>query len=170
MIEYRTTILKFNKMGEKTGWTYIEVPSDVAQQLMPSNKKSFRVKGMLDAHPINLVALMPMGDGGFIMPLNSKIRKEIGKRHGAILDVFLEVDKSTIKLDDEFLECLADEPEAKKHFEEMPMSHRNYFSNWIAAAKTEATKAKRIAMAINAMLKKQNYGEMIRSQKDKKIV
>ena len=32
-------------MGEKTGWSYIEIPAAIAQQLKPNYKKSFRVKG-----------------------------------------------------------------------------------------------------------------------------
>ena len=44
MIKFTATILKFDKQGEKTGWTYIIIPSEMAQQLYPGNKKSFRVK------------------------------------------------------------------------------------------------------------------------------
>lgn len=168
MVEYTTTILKFDKKGEKTGWTYIEVPADVAQQLKPGNKKSFRVKGKLDNHSIKSTALLPMGEGGFIIPINAKHRKGIGKRHGALLHVQLEEDKTAIKLDAELTACLDDEPLAKKFFSEMPKSHQNYFSSWIAGAKTEATKTKRIAQTINAMIRKQNFGEMLRALKENK--
>ena len=85
MVLFSTTIHKFDKQGEKTGWTYLEIPADIAQQLVPGNKKSFRVKGKLDNHSIKGVALLPMGGGTFIMPLNSAMRKGIGKRQGAQL-------------------------------------------------------------------------------------
>ena len=83
MVEYTTTLLKFDKQGEKTGWTYIEISSDIAQQLKPNNKKSFRVKGKLDNYTIQAVALLPMGEGNFIMPINGAMRKsiEIGRAH-----------------------------------------------------------------------------------------
>ncbi|MEJ0102256.1 MAG: DUF1905 domain-containing protein [Bacteroidota bacterium] len=71
MVQYTATILQFAEQGEKTGWTYIEIPADIAQKLKPGNKKSFRVKGKLDNHPIKKVALLPMGGGRFIMPLNA---------------------------------------------------------------------------------------------------
>jgi hypothetical protein len=45
MIKFTATLLKFDKQGEKTGWTYIEIPADLAQKLKPGNKKIFRVKG-----------------------------------------------------------------------------------------------------------------------------
>ena len=82
MIKFTATILKFDKQGEKTGWTYITIPSEMAQQLYPGNKKSFRVKGKLDEHSIEGVALMPMGEGDFIMALNAGMRKGIGKTKG----------------------------------------------------------------------------------------
>ena len=48
MIKFSAILLKFQEQGEKTGWTYIEVPARIAQQLKLGNKKSFRVKGYLD--------------------------------------------------------------------------------------------------------------------------
>ena len=165
MIKFTTTILKFNKKGEKTGWTYIEVPGDVAQQLKPGNKKSFRVKGRLDDFKIAGIALMPMGDGSFIMPLNLKLRKGIGKRHGAMLRVSLEEDKAPVIINADLIECLNEEPDALSQFQKLPKSHRHYFSKWIDSAKTDETKAKRIAMAVNAMLRKQDFGTMLREAK-----
>ena len=70
MIQFTTTIHKFEKQGEKTGWTYIEIPADIAQQIKPGNKKSFRVKGKLDNYKIAGVSLLPMGGGSFIMAIN----------------------------------------------------------------------------------------------------
>jgi hypothetical protein len=162
MINYTTTILKFDKQGEKTGWTYIEIPADIAQQLKPDTKKSFRVKGKLDSHSIKGVALLPMGGGNFIMPLNGAMRKAIGKRHGAQLKVQLEEDKKPLKLSEDFMTCLADEPKALATFNKIPKSVQNYFSKWIESAKTEPTKAMRIARAVNALARSQTFQEMIR--------
>ena len=63
MIEFTATLKQFAEQGEKTGWTYIEVPADIAQQMNPGNKKSFRVRGMLDGFAVAGMALMPMGGG-----------------------------------------------------------------------------------------------------------
>ena len=40
MVEFTATLEKFGKKGEKTGWTYIEIPADVAQEIKPGNKKT----------------------------------------------------------------------------------------------------------------------------------
>jgi hypothetical protein len=41
MLEFIATISRFKEQGEKTGWTYIEVPANLASQLVPGNKKGF---------------------------------------------------------------------------------------------------------------------------------
>ena len=161
-IQFTTTILQFGAKGEKTGWTYIEIPPDLVQQLKPGNKKEFKVKGKLDKHPINRLSVLPMGGGAFILPLNANLRKAIAKNKGAMLLVRLQEDKSDFVFNPDFMECLADDPAAKSFFESLTGSHQRYFSKWIDSAKTEPTRVKRIAMAVNALAKKWGYGEMIR--------
>jgi hypothetical protein len=168
MIKFSTSILKFDKQGEKTGWTYINIPAKIAQQLKPGNKKSFRVKGKLDNFEITKVALVPMGEGDFIMAINADMRKGTGKRKGATLDVQLLADDSPILPPAELLECMADEPEALKHFNSLPQGHRNYFTKWIDSAKTDITKAKRIALVIKTMVRKMDFGAMLRAERDER--
>lgn len=167
MIKFIATIKRFDKQGEKTGWTYIDVPAVLAKKLN-DNKKGFRVKGKLDHYSFKQIALLPMGGGDFIMTLNATFRKAIGKQKGAKVDVVMEVDHNEIKPIPELLECLKDEPAAFEHFNSLPKSHQNYYSNWIKTAKTEPTKAKRIAAVVNAMEKHMDFGAMIRSMREEK--
>lgn len=167
MVQFVVTIKKFGDKGEKTGWTYIEVPADISEQIKPGTRKEFKVKGKLDAFPIKRMSLFPMGGGGFILVLNAAIRKAIGKRHGAMLKVQLEADNSKFIFNKDLMDCLADEPAAKSYFESLPGSHQRYFSKWIDSAKTLPTKTKRIAMAVNALAKKKGYAEMLRDSKGK---
>ena len=64
MPEFTTIINQFGAQGEKTGWTYIEIPESITQELKPGYRKTFRVKGKLDDYPIAAVALFPRGGGG----------------------------------------------------------------------------------------------------------
>jgi Domain of unknown function (DUF1905)/Bacteriocin-protection, YdeI or OmpD-Associated len=169
MVQFTATIHRFDKQGEKTGWTYFEIPPDLAQQLKPGNRKEFKVKGKLDAHPIKRVSVFPMGGGGFIFVLNAGLRKAIGKKHGAIVKVQLTEDKSEFVFNKDFMECLDDEPAAKNFFQSLTGSHQRYFSKWIDEAKTEPTRTKRIAMSVNALAKKWGYPEMIRASQGKPI-
>lgn len=159
--------MKFDKKGEKTGWTYIVIPADIAGKLKPGNKKSFRVKGKLDNYVFDKTALLPMGEGEFILPLNAIIRKGIGKREGAILNVEMQEDKSAFIFNPDMMACLADEPSAIKFFESLPGSHQRYFSKWIDSAKSDATKTKRIALTVNALARGKGYAEMIRESAKK---
>ena len=165
-VQFTTIIHRFAKQGEKTGWSYIEIPADIAGQLCAGNKQGFRTKGKLDNYTFSCKSLLPMGAGNFIMPLNAAMRKAIGKKAGAMLKVQIEFDKSEYELNAEFMDCLKDDKEALKFFKSLPRSHQNYFSKWIESARTDATKAKRIAMAMNGFLKKQSFSEMMRAQKN----
>ena len=167
MVKFTAAIHKFEKQGEKTGWTYFEVPADLAQQLKPGNRKEFKVKGKLDKHIIKRVSLFPMGGGKFILVLNAALRKATGKKHGAMVEAQLMADNSEFVFNKDFLDCLADEPAASAFFKSLTGSHQRYFSKWIDDAKTEPTRTKRIAMAVNALAKKWGYPEMIRASQGK---
>lgn len=168
MVQFKATILQFDNQGEKTGWSYIEVPVDIAEKLKPGNKKTFRVSGKLDNYAINNVALMPMGGGIFILPINGDMRKGTGKRKGAMLKVQLQAETKAQPISPELMECLADEPKAMAFFKTLTPGHQRYFSNYVETAKTESTKSKRIAQCVNGLEKKFDYGQMIRSLKKAK--
>jgi uncharacterized protein YdeI (YjbR/CyaY-like superfamily) len=118
-------------------------------------------------HAITQVSLLPMGGGLFILVLNAAMRKAIGKRHGAMVNVQLQVDESPFVFNKDFITCLEDEPAAKEFFQGLPGSHQRYFSKWIDEAKTVETRVKRINMSVNALSRKMGYGEMIREAKEK---
>ncbi|HTL08708.1 MAG TPA: YdeI/OmpD-associated family protein [Chitinophagaceae bacterium] len=165
MVQFTATIMQFAQQGEKTGWMYIPVPEKMAQQLQPGVRKSFRVKGKLDAFAIGGVALIPMGGGDFIIAFNAAMRKGTGKRKGATIKVQLSVDNKAYQLNKEFMECLADEPTGLSYFQTLPKSHQHYFSKWVESAKTDPTRTKRIAMAVSALAKKMGFQEMMRAHK-----
>jgi hypothetical protein len=166
VIDYNTIILQFNEQGDKTGWTYIEVPADLAQQIHPESKQAFRVRGWLDDLAIAGISLLPMGQGNYMMALRHEIRKGIRKSKGAMLRVRLEFDADfKMEAPDDLLDCFEFEPEALDYFNSLSKSHRGYFIKWINDAKTEQTRANRIANTINATLRRLDYGAMLRELK-----
>jgi hypothetical protein len=168
-IAFSAVLKQFAQQGEKTGWTYLEISQPLADKLQPGVKKSFRVKGTIDAYKIKQVALMPMGDGSFIMPVNAGMRKATHKKKGDTVDLVLEPDNSELKLSEDFLACLADEPGAQEYFGSLPKSHQQYYSKWIESAKTEPTKIKRIAIVVNGLARRMDYGAMLREQRDRNL-
>jgi hypothetical protein len=167
MAEFDTIMLQFADQGEKTGWTYIDIPADIAEQLKPGTRTSFRVKGMLDSLPVSGMALMPMGEGNFIMALKAEVRKGLHKSAGAMLHACLEEDTDyKVEVPADLQECFDFEPEAPDFFYSLPKSHRDYFIKWINEAKTSETRAKRIVNTVNAMLRKWKFNEMLRAMKN----
>ncbi len=160
MIRFSAPIEKFGSKGEKTGWTYVLIPQAIAGQLKPGMRQSFRVQGKLDEVPVEHLALIPMGEGDFIIPLKTDLRRKLRKQKGAILSLQLEADDRPLPLSEDFLACLQDEPNALAAYKALPPSHQRYYSKWIEEAKTEATKAKRIAQAITGLSRKMDFGQM----------
>lgn len=168
MVKFNATIRQFSEQGEKTGWTYIEIPEDIVQQLKPGNKKSFRVKGKLDSFSIAGTAILPMGGGKFIMPFNAAMRKGTKKKKGAMITVQLSPDKNELTPPPAFMDCLADEPDAELYFKSLSMTNRNYFIKWIAGVSSEQAMARRMAQAVTALSRNMDFVAMIRNLKAEK--
>jgi len=124
------------------------------------------VRGMLDGFAVAGMALMPMGEGDFIMALKAEVRKGIHKNAGAMLQLKLEEDVDyKVDIPDERQECFDFDPEAFEFFNSLAKSHRDYFIKWINSAKTSETRAKRIVNTVNAMRRKWAYNVMMREMR-----
>jgi hypothetical protein len=166
MVKFTATLDRFGKYKEKSGWTFIPISSARAQKLS-SHKTAFRVKGKIDDVEINQVALVPMGDGDFILPVNGIMRKKIQKAAGDKVRVEVEYDPSDLQADQDFLDCLMEAPGAVRTYDQLPQSHKNYFTKWLQTAKTQATKADRIALAVSALSRGLKFNEMLREKAGK---
>lgn len=172
MVTFTATLRKFGAKGEKTGWTYIDVPTAVTEVLNGGQKKAFRVKGRLDDFTIQQVGLVPMGASAepdetgekapYILAINAVMRRGLDKEAGATIQVELERDESELPLSEDLLVCLADAPDALAFFETLPRGHQQYFSNWIDSAKTILTREKRLSQTIAGLSMKLGYGDTIR--------
>jgi hypothetical protein len=166
-MEFKGRLEKFGEMGEKTGWTVLIISSGIADNLKSGCKTSFRVKGMLDEIPIKGMALIPFGGGDFVLPIRADLRRLLRKEAGSELFVQLTEDTDPFVFDPDFEVCLEEAPEAKRFFSTLAPSHQRYFSKWIADAKTNATKEKRILDALRALALGWDFGLMLRNRKSK---
>ena len=169
MVSFTAIIQRDDRSPEKTGWSYIIISRTHANKLTPGSRMGFRVKGSIDSYPLTQIAVLPMGDGTFMLPINGSMRKAIGKIHGDKVKLVLAVDKRTPELSKDLMASLADEPAALEFFNSLPMSHRQYFSKWIESAKTVETKTQRIVSSVIALSRKKGYGEMIREGRAQKL-
>lgn len=166
MVQFKATIEKFNKKGEKTSWTYLPIAASIAKKLNNDCKKIYRVKGVIDDIAIKQVAIMPMGDGTYIMPLNATIRKQLVKKEGDTVKAAIEVDNEPILINAELLDCLMLDEKAYTFFTSLPGSHQRYYSKWVDEAKTPITKERRLTTIINALANKWDYPTMIKNYKN----
>ena len=169
MVNLIVEIEKFDTNGEKTGWSYVFVTGEIAQQIKPDDKRGMRVKGFVDQVAINGKSLMPIGGGDFILTLDAKLRKLLKKEAGDKVAISLEHDADfKIEMPEDLEICLAQEDGLLEHFLNYTKAHQNYFIVWLNTAKTEATRTKRLIMIVDAMAKKQDFGLMLRSNKREK--
>jgi hypothetical protein len=168
MVIIKTIIKKFGKMGEKTGWSYVEISAAQANKIKPDYKRSYKVKGTIDEMEIQQTAMIPMGGGAFIIPLKAGLRKKIGKESGDKVVLKLEEDEKEYQLDKELILCMKDEPVAYVKFKKLPRSHQNYYSKWVESAKTPETKSRRIGVVINGILQDHTLREMLIANRELK--
>lgn len=168
MVDFQAEILRSETQGTAmVGWAYVDVPRTVADRLKPNYRQVYRVRGEIDGHPFSGMALMPKGDGDYILAINGGMRKILRKGVGDRLSLRLEEDSGfSIEIPEDLEICLQDdEADLMERFMALPKSQRNYFINHINGAKAVPTRAKRIAMTVEAMSLGLDFGAMIRLDK-----
>lgn len=167
MIKFTATIQIDSRDPDKKGWSFIIISKALSAKLNPGVRKGFRVKGKLDNFEIRQTSLLPVQGERFMLPFNARMRKGTGKQAGDKVVVQMDVDKKPLRMNDDLLVCLNDEPAALAYFNRLPPSHQRYYSKWIDDAKTQSTRVKRINMALAALAQKKHFGFMIRESKGK---
>lgn len=137
------------KFPGKGGWTYA-----VISQILPSASRPFGwvlVKGSVDTYQFRQYHLMPMGSGrGLFLPVNAAVRKQIGKSAGDIVHITLYADDDEFD-SSEFMECLADAPEAMKVFKGLKIKLQNQYLYYIGSSKNATVKVQRITEVMNKL-------------------
>ena len=80
MHSFTSIIQKYASKGEKTGWTYVDIPLDILLKLKRKDKREFRIKGLIDDIKIERLACYPVGEGNFIIAINAELRKKLSKK------------------------------------------------------------------------------------------
>lgn len=133
------------KTEGKGGWTFVEIPE------IPMPKSSFgmfKVKGKIDDHEFSNINLMPIGNGNIGLAVKSEVRKKIKKQAGDIVHITIYEDKSLLIIPEELLLCMEYEDGILEKFKNYSDGQKKAFVDWINSAKTEQTKAERIAKTI----------------------
>lgn len=152
------------KFEGKGGWTYAEIPE------IPMPKTSFgmmKVKGKIDDYEFSNVRLMPLGNGHLFLAVNSQLRKNIKKQAGDTVNIVLYEDKTPAEIPEELVVCMKYEEGILEKFVAYSDGEKKAFIDWIYSAKTEQTKADRIAKTMLMIQTGERFYDKIRQQQKK---
>lgn len=133
--------------GNNTG---IEVPDDVIEALGAGRRPPVRVE--LDGHEFRTTVGV-MG-GRHLIPVSKAIREATGLSGGDDVSVVLTVDTSPreVEVPADLAAALAAAPAAKSFFDGLSNSLQRYHVGQVTDAKTDATRERRIAKAVQLFL------------------
>lgn len=88
--------------------------------------------------------------GEFLLGLNKEVRQGAGVTAGDEVDVTVELDAAPreVEVPEALAAALAADPEARAFFDRMAFTHRKEYARWIADAKQEQTRQRRLGQAL----------------------
>lgn len=88
--------------------------------------------------------------GEFLLGLSKEVRQGAGAEAGDEVDVTVELDTAPreVEVPEALAAALAADPEAKASFDRMAFTHRKEYARWIAEAKRDETRQRRVAQAV----------------------
>jgi len=143
-MRFRTTLLQSGPTA-----TGFEVPADVVDALGAGKRPPVRVT--INGHTYrNTVAVM---GGVYMLGVSAENRAAAGVKGGDELDVDLELDTAPreITVPDDLNAALDLVPQARETFDRLSYSNKSWHVLQVTGAKTEETRARRIAKSIDAL-------------------
>jgi uncharacterized protein YdeI (YjbR/CyaY-like superfamily) len=85
-------------------------------------------------------------EGEFLLGLNWEVRQGAGVQAGDEVEVIIELDEAPreVEVPDALAAALAADPQAREPFERMAFAHRKEYARWVAEAKREETRQRRV--------------------------
>jgi uncharacterized protein DUF1905/bacteriocin resistance YdeI/OmpD-like protein len=144
-MRFSTTV----ELGGKTA-TGMEVPPEVVEALGAGKKPPVRVT--VGGHTYRST-IATMG-GRFLLPLSAERRAAAGVAAGDAVEVDVELDTEprTVEVPPDLAAALDAEPAARARFDGLAYSHRSRHVLAVEGARTEATRARRVAAAVATLL------------------
>jgi hypothetical protein len=162
MYTFKAELRKYNAKGEKTGWTFVHMPTAIIEKLRLKDRRGFRIKGKMNGVEFDRLSTYPSGEGEFIIAVNGQMRKKLRASEGQQVIIQFEMDYRKPEESGELLACLREDKLAFNAFNKMLLSRRNYFHRYINTAKTASTKTKRIVQVLEAVRRGWDFGQMVR--------
>ncbi len=143
-MRFRATV----ELGGKTA-TGIRVPAEVVARLGPSKRPAVRVT--INGHTYRST-VAPLG-GAHMLPVSAEIRERAGVAAGDEVEVDIELDTEPreVTVPPDFAAALDRDADAKRSFDGLSYSNKRRHVLSIEEAKTDETRQRRIAKAIDTL-------------------
>lgn len=88
--------------------------------------------------------------GEFLLGLNKEVRRGAGVQAGDEVEVTVELDAAPrqVEVPEALAAALAADPQARASFDRMAFTHRKEYARWVAEAKQEQTRQRRVQQAL----------------------
>jgi hypothetical protein len=133
------------RMTGRFAWSYVEFPHDV--KALFGERGEVRVKTVINGIAADR-ALMPTKSGFHILILGGELRKQAGIRKpgdAVHVELWLDPEPHRINIPEALAETLDFLPEMKAAWDRLSPGMQRSMCYWVGSAKTEPTRAKRVA-------------------------
>ena len=143
-MRFRATIQLTGKAA-----TGIEVPENIVAALGPSKRPAVSVALGEYTYRTSVAAR----GGTFLLPVSAEVREKAGVAAGDEVDVDIELDAAPreVTVPADLAEALGADVKARRFFDGLSYSQKQWYVIPIEAAKTPATRERRIAKAIGML-------------------
>jgi hypothetical protein len=143
--------LRFTTTLQKRGPAAAVVLDDDQVAKLGEGAKRFPVRAVVNGYEWR-TSVARMG-GEFLVGLNREVRDGAGVEAGDTVEVELELDTAPREVDvpPALAQALARDRAAAAAYEGMAFTHRKEYARWIAEAKREETRDRRVAQAIEML-------------------
>jgi hypothetical protein len=142
------TTFKARLGGDKGDVPTVEIPFDVK-----ATYGSARAKVRVTVNGVVLRTSVAAMHGKSLIGFRKEIRDAAGLEMGATITVTIEPDTAPriVEVPQDLQRALARNAAARKAFERLSYSHRKEHAQWVAGAKKEETRARRVARVIEML-------------------
>lgn len=128
----------------------VKFPYDVKESF--GTRGQVKVKVTFDGVPYR-GSLANMGSGHMLL-LRKDIIAKVGKDHGDSVHVTVQKDteERVVEIPPELQEAFKQNPEAKKFYDGLSYTNRKEYARWVATAKREETRQRRLTKTIEMLL------------------
>ncbi len=138
------------KKHENLDATFIEFPYDVEKEFGTRGQVKIRVR--FDGVEYR-GSLAKMGHQCHLIGVTQAVRKKINKQPGDMVHVILQRDDQprVVDIPADFEEVLSANPDIAAFFETLSYTNRKEYARWIAEAKKEETRQRRLNKAVEML-------------------